>query len=107
MTKSFTPSGFAAICGFARHLGAHRELMRWVLSELDPTAQARIKQLPLYIEIMGDGAPMSITRFVRSGLPGEPSSRDYDFSDASIRFNQAAGYRLVKQTLQSNRSKPL
>ena len=89
---------------FRETLGAQRELMKWVLNQLDPTAQAKIRQLPLYIELMGDGAPMSITRFVRSGLRGEPSSRDYDFSDTSISFNQAEGYRLVKETLHSNRS---
>jgi NADPH-dependent 2,4-dienoyl-CoA reductase/sulfur reductase-like enzyme len=92
---------------FRETLGAHRELMRWVLNQLEPTAQAKIRQLPLYIEVMGDGAPMGITRFVRPGLPGESSSRDYDFSDASIRFNQAEGYRLVKETLRSNRSTPV
>jgi NTE family protein len=90
---------------FRETLGAHRELMKWVLNQLDPVAQEKIRQLPLYIEVMGDGAPMSITRFVRTGPPGEPSSRDYDFSDASIRFNQAEGYRLVKETLHPNRSK--
>jgi hypothetical protein len=40
-----------------------------------------IKQRPLYIELMEDGAPTRITRFVRAGSAGELSSRDYDFSD--------------------------
>jgi hypothetical protein len=48
---------------------------------------------------MGDGATTSIVRFVRQGLPGEPSSRDYDFSDISIRLNQEQGYAAVKETL--------
>ncbi len=32
-------------------------------------------------------------------IVGEPSSRDYDFSDISIRANQEQGYALVKETL--------
>jgi hypothetical protein len=48
---------------------------------------------------MGDGATTSVTRFVRKGRSGEVSSRDYDFSDISIRFNQEQGYAAVKETL--------
>jgi NTE family protein len=49
---------------------------------------------------MGDGAATSITRFVRQGHDGEPSSRDYDFSDIAIRANQEQGYALARETLR-------
>lgn len=78
---------------------AYRELVDYILDSVDPAMQAKIRQRPLYIELMGDGAATSITRFVRQGRDGEPSSRDYDFSDISIRANQAQGYALVKETL--------
>lgn len=80
--------------------GAYRELVDRILELVDPATQAKIRQRPLYIELMGDGAVTSITRFVRHGRDGEPSSRDYDFSDISIRVNQEQGYALVKETLR-------
>jgi NADPH-dependent 2,4-dienoyl-CoA reductase/sulfur reductase-like enzyme/predicted acylesterase/phospholipase RssA len=80
--------------------GAYRELVERILELVDPAIQAKIRQRPLYIELMGDGAATSITRFVRHGRDGESSSRDYDFSDISIRANQEQGYALVKETLR-------
>jgi NTE family protein len=79
--------------------GAYRELVDRILELVDPATQAKIRQRPLYIELMGDGAATRITRFVRHGRDGEPSSRDYDFSDIAIRANQEQGYALVKETL--------
>jgi predicted acylesterase/phospholipase RssA len=80
-------------------VGAYRELVAGILDLVDPAAREKVRQRPLYIELMGDGATTSIVRFVREGRPGEPSSRDYDFSDISIRFNQEQGYAVVKETL--------
>ncbi len=77
----------------------YRMLLERILDLADPAIQEKIRQRPLYIELMGDGAATSITRFVRRGRDGEPSSRDYDFSDISIRANQEQGYALVKETL--------
>jgi NTE family protein len=54
---------------------------------------------------MGEGAPLQVTRFVRAGRPGEPASRDYDFSAEAIRRNQEEGYALVKKTLAQARGK--
>ncbi|KAF1050302.1 FAD-dependent oxidoreductase [Xylophilus sp.] len=78
---------------------AYRDLVDNILSQVDPQIQAKIRQRPLYIQLMGDGAAMSITRFVRQGSEGESSSRDYDFSDVAVRANQRQGYALVKDTL--------
>lgn len=80
-------------------VGAYRRLVEGILEQVEPAAQVKIKQRPLYIELMGQGAPMHITRFVRAGRANEPASRDYDFSDHAIRLNQAEGYALVKKTL--------
>ncbi|ACB96266.1 FAD-dependent oxidoreductase [Beijerinckia indica] len=81
-------------------IDSYRQLVNNILDLVDQQAQAKIKQRPLYIELMGDGATMDITRFVRAGRKGEPSSRDYDFTDVSIRTNQAEGYALVKNQLE-------
>jgi NTE family protein len=85
--------------------GAYRRLVEGILEQVDPAVQAKIKQRPLFIELMGVGAPLQVTRFVRAGQPGEPASRDYDFSAEAIRRNQEEGYALVKQTLAQARGK--
>jgi NTE family protein len=85
-------------------VSAYRMLVDRILDHVDPATREKVRQRPLYIELMGDGATTSIVRFVRQGLPGEPSSRDYDFSDISIRFNQEQGYATVKETLAGGSS---
>ncbi|MBC9881409.1 FAD-dependent oxidoreductase [Bradyrhizobium sp. INPA01-394B] len=80
-------------------VGGYRRLVEGILDLVDPAIGSKIRQRPLYIELMGDGAATSITRFVREGRTGESSSRDYDFSDISIGYNQEQGYALVKDTL--------
>jgi NADPH-dependent 2,4-dienoyl-CoA reductase/sulfur reductase-like enzyme/predicted acylesterase/phospholipase RssA len=87
--------------------GAYRDLVHRILDLVDPATQAKIRQRPLYIELMGDGASTTITRFVRQGRDGEPWSRDYDFSDISIRANQQQGYALVKETLGKAAERPV
>jgi NADPH-dependent 2,4-dienoyl-CoA reductase/sulfur reductase-like enzyme/predicted acylesterase/phospholipase RssA len=77
----------------------YRTLVNFILKSVEPGRAAKIKQHPLYIELIGEGAIMNITRFVREGTKGEPSSRDYDFSAEAIRGNQLDGYELVKKTL--------
>lgn len=88
-------------------VGAYRGLVSGILGLVDPAIQAKIRQRPLYLELMGDGAPTRITRFVRPGRPGEPASRDYDFSDVSVRLNQEEGYALVKRTLGASSEQQL
>lgn len=85
---------------------AYRYLINSLLDNLPPDAQAKIRQRPLYIELMGDGSSTTVTRFVRQGQPGEPSSRDYDFSDIAIHENQQNGYALAKQTLRGSTAQP-
>jgi NTE family protein len=80
--------------------GAYRDLVGRILKLVDPANQAKIRQHPFYIELMGDGAATSIIRFVRQGHDGEPSSRDYDFSDIAIRENQKQGYALARERLR-------
>ncbi|GAN80352.1 FAD-dependent oxidoreductase [Acidocella aminolytica] len=80
-------------------VASYRTLVNLILAQVDPYKLTKIQQRPLYIEMMGDGALVNFTRFVRESANGEPSSRDYDFSEESIRLNQAAGYALAKKTL--------
>ncbi|RVT99571.1 pyridine nucleotide-disulfide oxidoreductase [Rhodovarius crocodyli] len=79
--------------------GAYRELVRSLLELAPPEMKSRVRQWPLYIQLMGDGAPMEITHFLREGREGEASSRDYDFSAPSVRFHLAQGYAEVGRAL--------
>ena len=78
---------------------AYRGLIASLMQEIEPSRRDRIKRLPSYIQLMGDGVRTQITRFVRTPPPDEPSSRDYDFSDVAIRANQAQGYALARDIL--------
>jgi len=81
---------------------AYRHLIDGILGQMDQAAASKIKHWPGYIQLMGDGAPMNITRIIRKGAAEESPSRDYDFSDMSIRFNLAEGYALAKKVLRSS-----
>ncbi|OZI31141.1 pyridine nucleotide-disulfide oxidoreductase [Bordetella genomosp. 10] len=80
-------------------IDSYRGMIESLLREIEPARQEKIRQRPRYIQLMGDGAPMHITRFLRKGPENEPSSRDYDFSDVAVRAHQAQGYALVREVL--------
>lgn len=85
-------------------IDAYRHLIDGILNQIDPSEASKIKHWPSYIQLMGNGAPMNVTRFIRQGLASEPSSRDYDFSDIAIRHNLAEGYALAKRVLVPSKS---
>lgn len=85
--------------------GAYRRLIDGIFDLIDPEIQARIRQRPLYIQLMGDGTATGITRIIRPAQPGEPPSRDYDFSDIAIRANQEQGYALAREALEKTGTK--
>ncbi|API61271.1 pyridine nucleotide-disulfide oxidoreductase (plasmid) [Tardibacter chloracetimidivorans] len=78
---------------------AYRSMINVILSGIDPVERAKIMRHPRFIQLMGDGFANEIVRFQRPRRAGEASSRDYDFSDESVRYLQDEGYALVKQTL--------
>jgi NTE family protein len=82
---------------------AYREMVSYILQGVDPDTRRRVEQHPRFIQLMGDEAATYITRFQRPRTPGEPSSRDYDFSSDAIARHRAEGYSLVKRTLAGMR----
>ena len=82
---------------------AYREMVTYVLASVDPDTRRRVEQQPRFIQLMANEAATYITRFQRPRRPGEPSSRDYDFSYDAITRHQAEGYDLVKRTLGDGR----
>lgn len=77
-------------------IAAYRKLIDHLVTRLDPAEAARIKHLPGYIQLMGDGGATTITRFARQRQ--ESASLDYDFSLKSIKALQAEGYAAAKKT---------
>ena len=77
-----------------------RALVEELLGEITDEAASRMRSRPRYIELMGTIATTTITRIVREGALGEPSSRDYDFSRAAVLRNLEQGHRLTHEALQ-------
>ncbi len=77
----------------------YRKLVDHIVSRLDDVEAAKVKRLPAFIQLMGDGAMSSMTRIVRSGQGAEHASRDYDFSDLAVQANIADGYAEAKRAL--------
>ena len=58
---------------------------------LDQGEIAKVKRQPRYIQLMGDGAATTITRFVRE--PGEHAFPEYRLSPAeAVAANESEGY---------------
>ncbi len=77
----------------------YRRLIDYVMDRMEPAERARFERLPIYIQLMGDGASTTITRFVREGQRGEHATKDYDFSDIAIHANQQEGYAVARRAL--------
>ncbi|HYY16539.1 MAG TPA: patatin-like phospholipase family protein, partial [Gammaproteobacteria bacterium] len=80
-------------------LDRYRQLVEEIMGRLEPRLIDQIKHNPLYLQTLGDAPPLSITRIVHEGEEGEPPSKDYDFSRASIETHQREGYRIAAQVL--------
>lgn len=76
-----------------------RRLVDELVAELPAEAAARVRRQPNYIQMMGEDAPMSITRIVRESAVDEPASQDYDFSRQTLEQLAQEGYRTAKRAL--------
>lgn len=76
-----------------------QQLVRELLAELAPEEAHRIRHQPNFIQLMGQQAPLQITRIVRESLPGEPAASGYDFSDKTLAGLIEAGYRMALRAL--------
>jgi len=78
----------------------YQRLVDDLMAELPPDAAERLRHQPRYIQLMGDEAPMTITRIVREDSDDAPSSRDYDFSRETVAQLQEAGYRMTLKAIK-------
>jgi NTE family protein len=70
------------------------------VGQLGDDAARALRAKTRYIQLMGHVVPTTVTRIIRQGEPGEPSSRDYDFSERAVERNQQEGYRLAREALE-------
>ncbi|MBA2594609.1 MAG: FAD-dependent oxidoreductase [Gammaproteobacteria bacterium] len=82
-------------------LDNYGKLVNELMSELDPTIAEPIKQRPLYIETIGTTGPISVTRIVHTGEPGEGPSKDYEFSAETVEEHIEGGYIAACQALKA------
>jgi hypothetical protein len=80
-------------------LDRYRQLVEEIMGQLEPRLIDQIKHNPLYLQTLGDAPPLAITRIVHEGEEGEPASKDYDFSRATIETHQREGYRIAARKL--------
>src|SRR6185436_4319268 len=85
--------------GMTAFVNDFRKLVHEILSDVEPARREQLTQRPRYVQLMGDEGIFDVTRIVRPGTEGEPTSKDYDFSRASIEQHQRSGYEMAKQTL--------
>jgi len=81
-------------------IGDYHKLIQDMLAHMSEAARQRIVARPLYTQLMGEAAPIEITRFVRAGVPGESASRDYDFSRQAIERNIRDGFEQATRQLR-------
>ncbi len=76
-----------------------RRLIDEILNSVEPMTAGQIKQRPHYIQVMGDLAPMMITRIVNESGMGDLQAKDYDFSRRSIENLKQEGYQMTIKAL--------
>jgi len=85
-----------------RHLVREfQKLVNDLMIELPEDTLQRLRHQPRYIQMMAEEAPMAITRIERKVSAGEPLSREYDFSSATLDELAASGYRTAREAIQS------
>ena len=81
------------------YIDGYRQLVEEIMANVEPTVAEQIRRRPRYIETVGESSPLSITRFTREAVEGEPVSRDYEFSRQSIDQHIAQGYEIAAKIL--------
>jgi predicted acylesterase/phospholipase RssA len=88
---------------FEEYANDFGDLVRDILRSVDPAAAQRICQKPQYIRLMGNRAPITISRIALREVDGQSFMRDFDFSDARVSELQHAGYRSALEALARTR----
>jgi NADPH-dependent 2,4-dienoyl-CoA reductase/sulfur reductase-like enzyme/predicted acylesterase/phospholipase RssA len=82
-------------------LDSYGKLVNQLMGEVDPNIAEQIRTQPLYLETAGRTGPLSVTRIVHTGEPGEQSSKDFEFSAQTVEQHIVAGYEAARQALKT------
>jgi NTE family protein len=77
-----------------------RRLIDEIMISVESMTAGEIRQRPHYIQMMGDLAPLTITRIVREDKSNEWQSNDHDFSRRSITQYMQEGYSMACKVLK-------
>lgn len=83
-----------------RTLRDFRHLVAEVQADLPPETLRRLKSDPRYIQLMGEDAPMQVTRIVRENNGDDGDLRDYDFSAPTLKQLADAGYAMARKAIR-------
>ena len=78
---------------------SYKKLIERIMSFLEPQLAGQIKQIPSYIQMMGDPGIHSITRIMRDVKKDAPYAWDSDFSIETIEQHKKHGYQTAKKVL--------
>lgn len=78
----------------------YKKLIEGILNFCEPDLVQVIKQVPLFIQTMGDPGVLSITRIIRHVNKDEDYSWDSDFSRKTITQLKDNGYKTAKKILK-------
>ena len=82
-----------------RTLRDFRKLVEDIQGDLPLQTARRLRSNPLYIQLMGEDAPMQITRIVRENSDEDGGSRDYDFSASTLQQLVESGYAMARKAI--------
>ena len=75
----------------------YKKLIEIILTFCEPSVIEEIKQIPVFIQTMGDPGLLSVTRIVREINEDGLYSWDSDFSRKTIEEHKAKGYETAKK----------
>ena len=86
-------------------IGSYKKLIEVILKFCEPDLAQEVRQLPIYIQSMGDTGVLPITRIIRAIKKDEPYSWDSDFSRETIKQHIKHGYKTAKKILKKEATK--
>lgn len=81
-------------------ISSYKKLIEGILSFCEPALVEEVRQLPAYIQTMGDPGVLAITRIIREIKKDEPYSWDSDFSRETIEQHKENGYKITRKILK-------
>jgi NADPH-dependent 2,4-dienoyl-CoA reductase/sulfur reductase-like enzyme/predicted acylesterase/phospholipase RssA len=88
---------------FEEYANDFGELVQDILRHVDASVVRRIRQNPHYIRLMGNRAPIHVSRIELREEASTSFARNYDFSEATVHKLQESGYQAALTALAHSR----